>query len=109
MIRNKSGVTMIVGPSHFLWDGILRELPGNIANAPPEIGEWFTKSLKLKEAAFYTWGVPKDQLETFSKNRISNLLKDCPPDPIITGIFIAAQAATTIFILVIGWNTFAKL
>src|SRR4051812_40256768 len=109
MFRNMGDTTMVITRDHFLWNGILHDLPGNLVDAPPALIAWFNKSLQMKDKVFYTWNVPKDKLDGFLKNRMAEKLKNCPPDPIIKGIFVVAQAATFVFILVLGFKTAAKL
>lgn len=109
LITNMEGTTMVINRNHFLWNGILHDLPGNLVDAPPSLTAWFNRSLQMRDKVFYTWNVPKDKLDEFLKKRMMERLKNCPENPVIKGIFVVAQATTFVFVLVIGFKTIARL
>jgi hypothetical protein len=100
---------MVIDQNHYLWKGLLKHFPQNIAEAPPGMKQWFVDALNLKDSVFYTWGVPQDEVMNLIKRRAANAIKDTPPDPFFVNIYVAAQAATCVFILVVGCASIAKL
>ena len=106
---NYGNATMLANSTQFLLNGVMQPLPANIAVGSTEMKESYVKIMQTTRRYFFRAQTTPDKLQEFLKNRVQEVLKNSPPDPIIQAIYTITNAATVILIIVVGYNVSARL
>lgn len=109
LYSNYGNATMLANSTQFLLNGIMQPLPANIATGSTEMKESYVKIMQTTKKYFFRAQTTPDKLQEFLNNRVQEVLKNSPPDPVIQAIYMITNAATVIFIIVVGCKVSARL
>lgn len=106
---NWGNAVCLYGGGHFIYNGRLWELPGNITDGPPEMQNLFIRSLKMARDEFPAMTLPPEKLREFWDNKTKEILKNCPPNSFVEKIYAVVHATTMLVVVIISCKVAARL